>query len=109
MSILADVLVFLALVDVLQNNGHAIRSVTLAAGAELIVLGRTDPRALLATVAPGGADAAATGCLRHRRRHLEDALRFAGAVFVAGEAQRLASVCVCTIRSAARAEKKSKR
>lgn len=94
MPVLTDVLVLLAFVDVLQDNSHAIRPVSRAAGAQLIVLLRADLRTLLATIAPRGADAAATRCFRHRRRDLEDALRLPGAVLVAREAERLASICV---------------
>lgn len=94
MPILADILVLLTLVDIFQDNGNAIRSVSRSARAQLLVLFRADLRALLATVAPRGADAAATCCLRDRRRHFEDALGSSGITLVAGEAKRFASVCV---------------
>lgn len=94
MPVLTDILVFLAFVDVLQDNGHAIRPVSRAAGAQLIVFRRADPRTLLATIAPRSADAAATRRFRHRRCDVEDALRLSGAVFVTSEAKRLASICV---------------
>lgn len=63
--ILADILMLLTLVDVFQNDGHAIRSVSRSARAQLLVLFRADLRTLLATIAPRGADAAATRCLRN--------------------------------------------
>lgn len=94
MSVLTDVLVFLALVDVLKDDGYAIRPVTRSARTQLLVFLRAGLGTLLATIAPGSADAAATGRLRHRRRHLEDTLRSSGAVLVTREAQRFTSICV---------------
>jgi len=94
MSVLTDILVFLAFVDVLQDNSHAIRPISRATGAQLVIFLRADLRTLLATIAPRGADAAATRCFRHRRRDFEDALRPSGAVLVTREAKRLASICV---------------
>jgi len=85
---------FLTLIDVFQNNGYAIRPIPWSAGTQLFVLFRTDLRALLATIAPRGANAAAARCLRHGRRYLEDTLGSSGIVLVAGEAKRFASVCV---------------
>lgn len=63
--VLADILVLFTLIDVFQNDRHAIRPVPWSAGAQLIVLFRVDLRTFLATIAPRGADAAATRCLRH--------------------------------------------
>lgn len=85
---------FLTLIDVFQNNGYAIRPVPWSAGTQLFVLLRADLWTLLATIAPSGANAAAARCLRHGRRHLEDALGSLGTALVAGEAKRFASVCV---------------
>lgn len=93
MPVLADVLMLLAFVDVLQDHGYAIRSVSWPAWAQLLVFRRADLRALFTTVAPGVADAAATRGFRHRRGHVEDALRLAGTVFETREAKRLASIC----------------
>jgi len=92
MSVLTDILVFLAFVDIFQNNGHTIRSISRAAGAQLIVLLRADLRTLLAMIAPRVTDAAAARRFRHRRRDFEDALRSSGAVLVTREAKRLASI-----------------
>lgn len=98
-SVLTDVLVLLALVDVLQNDGHTIRPVSRPARTQLIVFLRAGSRTFLATVAPSGADAAATRRLCHRRRYFKDALGLSGAVLVAREAKRLASICVSDSKS----------
>lgn len=92
MSVLTDILVLHTLINVLQNDSHTIRPVSRPARTQLIVFLRANPRTFLAIVAPGSADAAATRCLRHRRRYFKDALRLSGAMFVAREAKRLASI-----------------
>jgi hypothetical protein len=94
MSILADVLVLFAFINVFQNNGHAIRPVPLSARTQLVVFLRVSSWTLFTTVAPGGTNTAATGCLCHRRCHFEDTLRPSATVLVARKTQRLASICV---------------
>lgn len=99
MSVLTDILVLLALIDVLQNDSHTIWPVSWPARTQLIVFLRANSRTFLAIVAPSSADAAATRRLRHRRRYFKDALRLSGAMFVAREAKRLASICVSNSKS----------
>lgn len=64
-SILTDVLVFLALVDVLQDNGDSVRSVSRSSRAEFLEFPGSYLRTLLAIVAPSVADAATARRLRH--------------------------------------------
>jgi len=94
MSILANVLMLFAFIDVFQNNGHAIWPVALSARAQLVIFFRTSSWAFLATIAPGGTNTTATGCLCHRRCHFEDTLRSSATMLVTRKAQRLASICV---------------
>lgn len=92
MPVLADILVFLAFVDILQDYGLLIRSVPGTARAQFLEFFRPNLGTLLATIPPSVANAAATRRFRHRRCHVEDALRLSGPVFETDEAERFSSV-----------------
>ena len=93
MPVLADILVFLAFVDILQDYGLLIRSVPGTARAQFLEFFRPNLGTLLATIPPSVANAAATRRFRHRRCHVKDALRLSGPVFETDEAERFSSVC----------------
>lgn len=92
-TVLADVLVLLALVYVLEDNGHPVGAITRTAGTQILKLFCSVLRTLFATSTPRVADAAAARRLRYRRRHVEDALRTTTDVLQAREAQRFSSIC----------------
>lgn len=93
MPVLADILVFLAFVDILQDYGLLIRSVPGTTRAQFLEFFRPNLGTLLATIPPSVANAAATRRFRHRRCHVKDALRLSGPVFETDEAERFSSVC----------------
>lgn len=93
MPVLADILVFLAFVDILQDYGLLIRSVPGTARTQFLEFFRPNLGTLLATIPPSVANAAATRRFRHRRCHVKDALRLSGPVFETDEAERFSSVC----------------
>lgn len=69
-SIEADVIVLLALVDVFQDDSHAVGSIAKSARTKGLEFLGSRLGALLAVIAPGVADAAAARCLRHRCRQV---------------------------------------
>lgn len=93
MPVLTDVLVFLAFVDILEDDRLLIRSVSGTTRAQFLEFFRPNLGTLLATISPSVANAAATRRLRHRRGHIKDALRPSGTVFETDEAERFSSVC----------------
>lgn len=93
MPVLTDILVFLAFVDILQDDGLQIRSVSGTTRTQFLEFFRSNLGTLLATISPSVANAAATRRFRHRRGHVKDALRPSGTVFETDEAERFSSVC----------------
>lgn len=93
MPVLTDILVFLAFVDILQDDGLQIGSVSGTTRTQFLEFFRSNLGTLLATISPSVANAAATRRFRHRRGHVEDALRPSGTVLETDEAERFSSVC----------------
>lgn len=87
-SVLTDVLMLLTLVDVFQDDGNPIRSVTRSARTQFLELLRSNLRTLLAIITPCVANTAAASSLGHCRGHVEDTLRLSSAMFEASETER---------------------
>lgn len=93
MPVLTDILVLLAFVDILQDDGLLIRPVSGTTRAQFLEFFRSNLGTLLATISPSVANAAAARRFRHRRCHIKDTLRPSGPVFETDEAERFSSVC----------------
>lgn len=87
MPVLTNILVLLALVDVLQNRGDLIGPVSWTPRTQFLELFATNFGALLASIAPSVTDATAARRFCYRRGHVEDALWLSGTVFKTGETE----------------------
>lgn len=90
--VLTDILVLLAFVDILQDDGLLIRPVSGTTRAQFLEFFRSNLGTLLTTISPSVANAAAARRFRHRRCHIKDTLRPSGPVFETDEAERFSSV-----------------